>query len=98
MGTYLQPVDVPRVEIVADDESKTVTITGKMGKWTFRAGRVITISENLPCFLINEVHPNGITVTDSETSIVKFWSWRRMFNGDTIWRDIVDNTGLMKIT
>jgi hypothetical protein len=85
------------MDILRDEANHTVTITSDKGVWLFREGLVISFKGLDTSLMIYKVHPNGVTLIDSDTSIPKFHSWNRIFNSNHIINDCVRNTGWMVI-
>lgn len=85
------------MDILRDEANRTVTIISDKGEWLFKEQSIITFKGLDTCLLIYKVHPNGVTLIDSDTSVPKFHSWNRIFNSDHIINDCVRNTGWMVI-
>lgn len=97
MGTYLQSVNIPGIEVTINQDSTNVTIDAPKGSWTFVEGRVISFKGLDTCFMIYKVYPNGVTLISSSTSVPRFHSWRQLFSGNNIFNDCVRVTGWMVI-
>lgn len=85
------------MDILPDKTNHTVLITGNKGSWLFKEQSIITFKGLDVCYLIYKVHPNGVTLIDSDTSVPHFISWNRIFTSNHIIRDCVENTGWMTI-
>lgn len=96
-ATYYTPVTLPHIDIQADAETETVTITGKRGVMIFQSGKIIQFTGLSTVYLIDKVFPNGAILIDSDSSVPRFHSWKSLFSGNNIFNDAISNTGFFRI-
>jgi len=97
MGTYLTPVDVFGIDIQENQDDHTVKIVGKRGTMHFVPSRIISFAGLETTFLISNVYPNGVSLISSDTSLEKFFSWKKLFSGNSIFNDAISITGWFNI-
>ena len=86
------------IEVTPHKDTETVTVSGKKITHTFVREQVIVFKglEDLS-YRVDEVHPNGLTMTNAATSIPRFYSWGKLFSGNSIWLDCFMVTGWMEV-